>query len=265
MKRKVLGLFFLLSLTCSAVWGGAAEIVCEGAYGGHLQGVCTDGTNIWWSFTVEIVRTDLSGKVLATRKARAHQGDLCVKGGLVYVAANHGRFNTENLADSWVEAYDAATLEPKKAWKLPEVPHGAGGMTWKGDRFYVVGGLPPTHTKNYVYEYTADFKFVKRHDLETGYTVLGIQTASWEGDRFLFGIYGAKNNPAGVLACPANLTSFRRHRGGGEVGMATINGTFYFARTTIDAEAKQAKRPSWRAKLFPSKLKIKDQRLKIEN
>lgn len=253
MIRNIVGMFFLVAMMCLPARAGVEEIVCEGAYGGHLQGVCTDGTNIWWSFTVEIVKTDLSGKVLVSRKARSHQGDLCVKGGVVYVAANHGRFNTENLADSWVESYDAATLEPKKAWKLPEVPHGAGGMTWKDDRFYVVGGLPPTHVKNYVYEYTPDFKFVKRHDLETGYTVLGIQTASWEKDRFFFGIYGAKDNPAGVLACSADLQTFHRHRGGGAVGMATINGKFYMARTTLDAEAKKAKRPCWRARLFAAK------------
>lgn len=247
----------LMGLAVAAMFGSAAfggsEIVCEGAYGGHLQGVCTDGTNIWWSFTVEIVKTDLAGKVLTTRKARSHQGDLCIKDGVVYVAANHGRFNTENQADSWVESYDAKTLEPKRTWKLPEVPHGAGGMTWKGDRFYVVGGLPPTHVKNYVYEYTSDFKLVKRHDLETGYTVLGIQTASWEQDRFCFGIYGNKENPGGMLECPAELNSFRRHRGGGDVGIAMLNGKFYTARTYVDAETKTAKHPNWRAKLVETK------------
>ena len=204
MIRNIVGMFFLVAMMCLPARAGVEEIVCEGAYGGHLQGVCTDGTNIWWSFTVEIVKTDLSGKVLVSRKARSHQGDLCVKDGVVYVAANHGRFNTENLADSWVESYDAATLEPKKAWKLPEVPHGAGGMTWKDDRFF-------------------------------------------------FGIYGAKDNPAGVLACSADLKTFHRHHGGGAVGMATINGKFYMARTTLDAEAKKAKRPCWRARLYAAK------------
>ncbi|MCQ2392903.1 MAG: hypothetical protein MJ249_01335 [Kiritimatiellae bacterium] len=85
-------MFFLVAMMCLPARAGVEEIVCEGAYGGHLQGVCTDGTNIWWSFTVEIVKTDLSGKVLVSRKARSHQGDLCVKDGVVYVAAINGKF-----------------------------------------------------------------------------------------------------------------------------------------------------------------------------
>ena len=71
------------------------NIVCEGKYAGHLQGTDAVGTNIWWSFTKTLVRTDLSGKVLATQNAPSHQGDLCVKDDTLYVAVNRGRFNTE--------------------------------------------------------------------------------------------------------------------------------------------------------------------------
>lgn len=77
------------------------RIALEGDYPPHLQGVCTDGTNIWWSHTVELVRTDLKGKVLAhAKRLKSHHGDLCVVGGTLYVAVNHGKFNTEDQADS---------------------------------------------------------------------------------------------------------------------------------------------------------------------
>ena len=87
-------------LAHAGIAGLPATIKCEGSYGGHLQGTDARGTNIWWSFTKKIVRTDLSGRVLASCDAPSHQGDLCVKGDTLYVAVNRGRFNTETKGDS---------------------------------------------------------------------------------------------------------------------------------------------------------------------
>ena len=197
--QRVLSFVAVLFTACAAVAELPKKIVCEGDYGGHLQGVATDGESIYWSFTVAVVKTDLTGKILVSRKAPSHQGDMCYKDGVVYVAVNRGKFNTEARAVSQVTAYDAKTLEPKWTKPLPDMPHGAGGMTWKGDRFYIIGGLPLKHEKNYVYEYTSDFTFVKRHDLDTGFTWMGIQTAAHEDNTFYFGIYGSKGDPVGIL------------------------------------------------------------------
>ncbi|MBO7686757.1 MAG: hypothetical protein J6V72_10260, partial [Kiritimatiellae bacterium] len=204
-SQRVLPFAAALFAACAAVAQLPDKIVCEGDYGGHLQGLATDGESVYWSFTVAVVKTDLTGKILVSRAAPSHQGDLCYKDGVVYVAVNLGRFNTEARGVSQVTAYDAKTLEPLKTIPLPEMPHGAGGMTWKGDKFYIIGGLPLKHEKNYVYEYTSDFKFVKRHDLDTGFTWMGIQTAAHEDNTFYFGIYGSKGDPSGVLACPDDL------------------------------------------------------------
>ena len=226
----------------SALWGMMVSVQsvvaqetpetinCEGVYAGHLQGTDARGNDIWWSFTTMIVRTDLSGRVLASCKAPSHQGDLCVKGDTLYVAVNRGKFNTEDKGLSFVYSYDANTLEQKKIWNL-DMPHGAGGMTWKDDKLYVVGGLPPTHRCNYVYEYDADFKLVKRHVLNTGYTVMGIQTATYMNGEFLFGIYGGKGNPAGILRCAPDFSSVKRYTGSGAVGFAKIGSCIYTAIT----------------------------------
>ena len=219
--------------SATAVAGGNVkidEIVCGGRYQGHLQGTDAAGTNIWWSFTTKLVRTDFSGRVLAFRDVSSHHGDLCVKGDTLYVAVNHGSFNTETGGKSFVMSYDAMTLAPKDKWKI-DMPFGAGGMTWCGDSFYVIGGLPPTERRNYVHEYDMDFKLVKRHALETGYTSLGIQTAAFIDGEFLFGIYGGHANPGGTLRCPADLSSVRRYFGKGSVGYAKINGRIYTATT----------------------------------
>lgn len=223
-------------------------IPCEGSYDGHLQGLATVGDALYWPFTKTIVKTDLEGKVLASTRQPPHQGDCCVKDGVLYVAVNLGRFNTETSAVSEVWAYDTGTLSLKNKWKIPELVHGAGGITYKGDRFYVVGGLPPTHTRNYVYEYTPDFKFVQRHALETGYTVLGIQTAAMIRGEFIFGCYSNKRHPIRTLVCPPDLQSFKTLSEGTDVGVVEIGDKVFCART------RKIGKNEWIGFVVPSKV-----------
>ena len=231
MKVRALVAYSIVGVFVNAgIAGVPATIKCDGTYNGHLQGTDARGTNIWWSFTRKIVRTDLSGRVLASCDAPSHQGDLCVKGDTLYVAVNHGRFNTETNGVSFVYSFDAITLQQKKVWPI-DMPMGAGGMTWNGDNFYVVGGLPPTHNCNYVHEYDEDFNLVKRHVLNSGYTVLGIQTATFMDGEFLFGIYGRKGNPGGILRCSPDFKNIRRYIGRGATGFAKINGSIYTGNT----------------------------------
>ncbi|HEY1060351.1 MAG TPA: hypothetical protein VGE44_01635 [Daejeonella sp.] len=168
-------------------------IQCEGLYPMHLQGISTDKkSNIYWSFTNELVRTDLKGKILDRIKVLNHHGDLCFEGGKVYVAVNLGKFNElPGQEDSWVFVYDAANLKELGRYKVPELVHGAGGIsTYKGN-FFVVGGLPKGATENYIYEYNKDFKFIKRHVIASGYTYKGIQTAEFHEGQWWFGCYGS--------------------------------------------------------------------------
>ncbi len=200
MKIKMAFGFAVTAMAACVAFGAdkGKRINSEGDWPSHLQGVCTDGTNIWWSHTVELARTDLNGKVLAHAKGlKSHHGDLCIANGTLYVAVNLGQFNTEQDADSWVYAYKSDDLAFIKRWKVPELRHGAGGITYKDGHFFVVGGLPPTHGDNYVYEYTPGFEFVERHVLKSGWTNLGIQTVSYHGGRFYFGCYGGRNELTG--------------------------------------------------------------------
>lgn len=167
-------------------------IECEGLYPMHLQGISTDKKNsIYWSFTNELVRTDLKGKVLNRINVLNHHGDLCFIGGKVYVAVNLGKFNEPaGQEDSWVFVYDAANLKELRRYKVPELVHGAGGISSYNGNFFVVGGLPQGATENYIYEYTKDFKFIKRHVIASGYTYKGIQTAEFYEGQWWFGCYG---------------------------------------------------------------------------
>ncbi len=167
-------------------------IKCEGLYPMHLQGVSTDKkTNIYWSFTNELVRTDLNGKVLDRIKVLNHHGDLCFKDGKVYVAVNLGRFNElPGQEDSWVFVYDSGNLKELARYKVPELVHGAGGISSYKGNFFVVGGLPQGFTENYIYQYDTNFKFIKRHVIPSGYTYKGIQTAEFHEGQWWFGCYG---------------------------------------------------------------------------
>ncbi|MFC2112664.1 2TM domain-containing protein [Bacteroidota bacterium] len=172
------------------------QIECPGSYGGHLQGITTDNAKtIYWSFTTDLVKTDAKGKLLIKITVPNHHGDLTYHDGRIYVAVNLGEFNKEKgHAKSWVYVYDAEKLNLVSRHSTPEVIHGAGGIDYHNNNFYVVGGLPKGHTENYIYEYDKDFKFLKKHTINSGYTLMGIQTAFYMQGCWWFGCYGNSQN-----------------------------------------------------------------------
>src|SRR5690606_24950269 len=55
-----------------------SAVTCEGVYPGHLQGVCTDGSDaIFWSFSTQLVKTDRAGRRLKQVSVPFHHGDPC--------------------------------------------------------------------------------------------------------------------------------------------------------------------------------------------
>ncbi len=207
----------------SAGEGGFGAVACEGDYQHHLQGVATDGVgSIYWSFTTELVKTDRGGRVMARIPVANHHGDLCHHEGRVYVAVNLGKFNDpEGRADSWVYVYDADSLEERSRHPVPEVFHGAGGMDRRDGHFFIVGGLPDGVEENYVYEYDGDFRFVRRHVIQSGWTQLGIQTAAWHDGAWWFGCYGT---PKILLKTDAEFRVLGRHEFDASLGIVGIAG-----------------------------------------
>lgn len=168
-----------------------SNVECEGAYSGHLQGTCVDDRAIYWCFTTTIVKTDPWGKVLAKTTVANHHGDLCYYKQKLYVAVNLGEFNNpQGKADSWIYVYDTKELELLDKKPIPEVVFGAGGIAVGNGRFVVVGGLPDGERRNLLYEYDEQLSFIRRHELLSGHTELGIQTASYADGRWWFGCYG---------------------------------------------------------------------------
>ncbi|HBJ35818.1 MAG TPA: hypothetical protein DDZ51_13940 [Planctomycetaceae bacterium] len=197
------------SLLAIKHWLQPREIVCDGTYAHHLQGICIDDTSIYWSFTTTLAKTDLSGKLEKQIPVADHHGDLCFHDGKVYVAVNLGKFNDpKGKADSWIYVYDANSLAEIARHEIQEVFHGAGGIGYRDGAFYVVGGLPEGIQQNYVYQYDDHFKFVKKHIVESGHTHLGIQSATFAHGRWWFGCYG---KPAILLVTDSDFKLLGRY------------------------------------------------------
>jgi hypothetical protein len=192
--------------------------------------VATDGQSIVWSWTDTLVKTDFTGRLLVKVPADTHHGDLCTTAGKVFVAVNLGKFNMmPGAARSWVYEYEAATLQLLQKHPVPEAVHGAGGIAEHDGRFIVVGGLPPEVPENYLYEYDRDFHFVTRHVLPSGYTTLGIQTATWANGAWWFGCYGS---PAVVLRADADFKLTGRWNFNASLGLEGLDGRFLVGRNT---------------------------------
>jgi hypothetical protein len=89
-----------------------------------------------------------------------------------------------------VYVYRADDLAELARHKTHEVVYGAGGIAYHDSRFIVIGGLPIGVEENYAYEYDGDFRFIKRHVIKSGYTLMGIQTAAYSAGFWWFGCYG---------------------------------------------------------------------------
>lgn len=205
------------------------NVTCEGSYPHHLQGICVDQDAIYWSFTTTLVKTDLNGKLMKKVAVANHHGDLCSHNGKLYVAVNLGKFNDpKGNADSWVYVYDAADLKELARHEVQEVFHGAGGIGVRNDHFFIVGGLPDGVEENYVYEYDAKFRLLKKHVIKSGHTHLGIQTATFAGDRWLFGCYGT---PAILLVTDADFQMKGRFEFDCSLGIVGIPGGRFLTAT----------------------------------
>jgi len=207
---------------------------CEGTYAGHLQGICLDGKGaIYWSFTDALVKTDAVGKVLKKTAVANHHGDLCYHDGKLYVAVNLGKFNEPpGKADSWVYVYAADNLSELARHPVPEAVHGAGGIGCHAGRFMVVGGLPPGTDENYVHEYGPDFRFIRTHVIQSGYTLMGIQTAEFINGCWWFGCYG---NPRILLKTDESFRLVGRYEVDCALGLAGLpNGGLLIGRGAND-------------------------------
>jgi endonuclease/exonuclease/phosphatase family metal-dependent hydrolase len=228
----------VLRIVAQDVFHETTEIECEGTYGGHLQGVVSDGKSLYWSHTVQLVKTDLKGQQKIRIDVPDHHGDLTFQEGKLFVAVELGAFNREaGAADPWVYIYDAATLTLLKRHRVPELIHGCGGIASNGSSFVLVGGLPGNHPQNYVFEYDTNFQFLRRHVLFSGQTRLGIQTAAYFDAHWWFGCYGAPGNP-GLLKVNTDFNLVGQSPVDFSYGIAALNETTWMRGQCFESNTR---------------------------
>ena len=193
--KKFLGILFAWVL-CSLASG--SEIVCsEQGFSGHLQGIAADDTGIYWSFYDTLVKTDYTGKKIASVEVPPHAGDLCAVHGLIYVSVCYHR-KADIRHDGgmgWVFVFDDK-LEFQRKIALPDTSR-PDGITFCNGLFYVAGddfGKKP-HPLNAVRVYSADWQFRRSIEVNIGKpTSHGAQTLNAVGGRILAGFYAKAPN-----------------------------------------------------------------------
>jgi hypothetical protein len=170
-------------------------IECEGVYSMHLQGISINSKgDMFWSWTNELVRTNMQGEIQKKVKVSEHHGDVFYKDEQLFVAVNLGEFNKSAAeADSWVFVYDANSLKEIARYSIPELIYGAGTISFHDGKFIVAGGLASGITENYLYEYSKDFSFLKGYTIPSGFILMGIQTSVNVNGYWLLGCYGDPN------------------------------------------------------------------------
>jgi len=114
---------------------------------------------------------------------------------------------------------------------VPELVHSAGGMAYHDGKFIVVGGLPKDASENYLYEYDEAFKFRTRHVLASGYTLMGIQTASFATGAWWFGCYG---KPTILLRADSQYHLTGKSEFNASVGIVPLDGgRFLVGQNTV--------------------------------
>lgn len=257
--------------------GERGKIKCEGEYPWHLQGVATDGTNIFWTFTTVLVKTDLDGRVLGKveiGRGDGHMGDLCCRNGRVFVGMNLEYRNGCRRGDE-VWEYDGAALKLIKKHPTPEAVWCNNGVEFFDGNFWVITSAPRHCRYNMVFRYTADFKFIQCQMIDSGWTNLGVQTVCRHGDKMLFGCYGAPNDgwqphkPC-TLVVDGGALAYRNTRVHGEFppivpcerrvekntaeGMLVLDGRVMAARSIRLSPESERKNQRWSALLLPISL-----------
>jgi hypothetical protein len=153
-----------------------------GDYAGHLQDVWRDGNLLYWAHTQALVKTDLSGKILAKVDVDGHHAGLEVRNGKVYVAvcAMAEKTGGKTLPDSRVtiNVYDAKTLKLLEE-HVTDINDRSGSLAILEDGTFLVGCLrPPDITKSQVRFHHLDrnYKLINSHVLDNVPVELGIET-----------------------------------------------------------------------------------------
>lgn len=196
--QRIIAIFAVM--TASAVFAEVLPGVVEltsGEYGGHPQDVCRDGDFLYWAHTRTILKTDFSGRVVASVRDPDHNAGCRVKDGKLYVAVcrvgGHIKLDDRKKCQLQINIYDANDLHLIERKVIEGAYDRAGSLEVLPDGSFVVGCLrPPEVREDQVrfYHLSKDFKVLSRHEIDNMKVKLGIEVIKYyDGDLYCF-IYG---------------------------------------------------------------------------
>ena len=249
MKRRAFLLVWLLPF--AFLCGCATESVARlpdvvklepGKYGGHLQDVTRDGHFLYWAHTRTILKTDLSGKVLASVRDPDHNAGCQVRDGKLYVAVcTRGGIIRPEDREKYklqINVYDAVDLHLLEKRVIENASDRAGSLAILPDGSFVVGCLrPPDVRADQVrfYHLSPDFKVLSRHEIGDMPIRLGIEVIKYHrGDLWLFS-YGGKT----IRLDASTFAEKGRYDGlNGELGAVFDGDGFWRAKCDKEVGAK---------------------------
>lgn len=191
----------LLTTIAAALLSGSAfcglphdvsQIALQGQYKGHLQDVWYDGGGfLYWAHTLDLQKTDLSGRIVKHAKVEGHHAGIEVRDGRVYVAVcpMQSTTNGKTTPDCRVtiNEYDADTLKLLKR-NVTDINDRSGSLAILEDGTFLVGCLRPQDikpTQVRFHHLDRDYRLIRSYVLDDVPVVLGIEVIKVRKD----GIY----------------------------------------------------------------------------
>lgn len=227
------------------------EIVLEGEYDGHLQDVWYDGSNaLYWAHTQDLLKTDLSGRILRRARVKGHHAGIELKDGKLYIAVCKMQSTTGGKTTPecrvTVGEYDAETLELVKMHET-DIHDRSGSLAILADGTFVVGCLRPqdiAKTQVRFHHLDKNFRLIKSYVVDDVPVKLGIEVIKRKGDALYLNMYGKP----GTVQLDKDFREIWRGDLGGSTGLVFDGDAIWVGRTKRIAET--GKKPVYRSKLI---------------
>lgn len=220
----------------------SGEIKLEGEYTpDHLQDVCRGGNFLYWAHTLQLVKTDLDGRIVAIADVNEHHAGLEVRDGKMYVAVCilPEKTGGKTLPDSrvTVNVYDADTLALIEE-HVTDINDRSGSLCILEDGTFLVGCLRPqdiTMTQVRFHHLDRDFRLIKTYVLDNVPVRLGIETIKLHNGHYYLNHYF---DGGLCLKLDKDFREVARYRFDGTVGLIFDGDSVWTGYTSYNPDTK---------------------------
>ena len=235
----------LMTVAARAALPDVEEIALEGEYPGHLQDVWFDGKDtLYWAHTEDLLKTDLTGKILKHAKVEGHHAGIELKDGKLYIAVCAMQSKTKGMTTPdcrvTVGEYDAETLDLVKM-HVTDIHDRSGSLAILPDGTFVVGCLRPQDiekTQVRFHHLDRDFKLIKSYVVDNVPVKLGIEVIKRKGDFIYLNMYGEPS----MVKLDKDFKEVSRGKLGGAMGLV-LEGKKYWVGVSHHTEKDNRNSP----------------------